>query len=517
MHRFMRALSAVITAALAAGALVVASPAPSQAKAVDLCDAAGALTGTGVVGSPLVAELPEWDLTVLSSTVSWLGNGSVFRTGGTSYTPTEADAGSVIQVQQAVTLLGAVACTWTSNAVPITSVLDPGDPGAPGDPGDPGEDLLTLLGGLQLPASAEVGQLITLTDPVWSLPGVATTYQWVRDGVPIPGADEPSYVPTLDDAGHALWAEVSGALLGVPGVTVVTDALDIPLVSSPQLSPVSDVTVTGSRKIGTSLGLTGPTWSEDGVTNKYQWLRDDAPIAGATGATYALVALDFGHAISVKVTGHKDGFTDNTITSDPVATVLGDGIQIVTKPRISGTGAVGRLLTADPGTWTGQGPDGLPPVFAYQWRRNDRAIPGAVAQTYQVEKADIGTRLSVTVTAVRTGYRPGTFRTADVTVPRLASALSGTLARTKVPAGRPAVLRLTVRVPGVSAPTGVIRVLDGKKLVKKVSLTAGKKGRTSVRLTRLKPGVHKLRAVYAGTARIASDTSKVLKLTVRKK
>ena len=45
-------------------------------------------------------------------------------------------------------------------------------------------------------------------------------------------------------------------------------------------------------------------WSfrDSEVKESRQWLRDGAPIAGATGRRYTLVGADFGKKISVKVT-----------------------------------------------------------------------------------------------------------------------------------------------------------------------------------------------------------------------
>lgn len=518
MTRSTRALGALVVTALVTAGLVAGAAAPSQARhgvqRLDACDVTGALTGSGLVGSPLVADLPEWDLGILSSSVSWLRNGSAFRSGGSSYTPVESDAGSGIQVQQTVTLLGAIGCTWTSNVVPISPVLEPGELD---DPGDPGDDLLALLGGLALPGSAEVGQLVTLSDPVWSLPGVTTTYQWLRDGAPIPGADGQSYVPTIDDAGHAIRAQVTGALLGVPGVTILTDALDIPMLAGPQLAPVSDASVQGSRKIGTSVTVSGPEWDQDGVTSSYQWLRDGAPIGGATAAAYKLVAADFGHSISVHVTGHKDGFTDNTITSDPVEPLIGDAIQFTMKPRITGTARAGRLLTADPGQWTGGTEGSGQPAYSYQWLRDGAVITGAVAQTYEVDHADAGRAISVLVTATRPAYKSGKFTTAPLTVAKLASRVSATLPKKAVKQGQAAVMKLVLRVTGLAAPTGAVKVMDGTKVLKKAAFTRGGKGKLTIKLGKLKPGVHKLKAVYAGSDLTTGASSKVVKLTVRKK
>ena len=383
--------------------------------------------------------------------------------------------------------------------------------------GAPGTDVLELLGGLGMPGSAEVGQLIVLTEPVWSLPGVTTSYQWLRDGVPIPGATGPTYVPGLDDAGHAISAQVTGALVGIPAITVVTDALGIPALDGPQLAPVSDVTITGTKKVGTVVGVSGPSWDEDQVENSYQWLRDGAPVGGATAPTYALGAADFGHAVSVQVTGHKDGFTDNTIASDPVQPVVGDAIQFVAKPRVTGTAKVGKLLTADPGQWTGGTEGSGQPAYAYQWLRDGAVITGAVAQTYQVDRADAGRALSVLVTASRPAYKAGKFTTAPLTVAKLGSKLTASLPKRSVKEGQAAALKLVLKVAGVASPTGAVKVMDGTKVLKKGTFAPGKRGMLTIQLGKLKPGVHKLKAVYAGSTSVSQGVSKVVRLTVVEK
>lgn len=63
-------------------------------------------------------------------------------------------------------------------------------------------------------------------------------------------------------------------------------------------------------------------------------------------------------------------------------------------PTISGTTTQGQTLTAANGTWTGS-----PTGYAYVWLRNGSAIPGASAQTYVLQAADVGTQISVRVTA----------------------------------------------------------------------------------------------------------------------
>ena len=67
-------------------------------------------------------------------------------------------------------------------------------------------------------------------------------------------------------------------------------------------------------------------------------------------------------------------------------------------PVISGTPMTGMTLTTTDGTWTG-----FPaPTFTYQWKRGGSAISGATANSYLLVSADVGTMITVTVTATNT-------------------------------------------------------------------------------------------------------------------
>jgi len=72
-----------------------------------------------------------------------------------------------------------------------------------------------------------------------------------------------------------------------------------------------------------------------------------------------------------------------------------------TPPKISGTAEVGKLLTADNGSWNGT----TPFTYSYQWRTCDanggscRDIPGATGNEYTVKQADQDNTIRVVVTA----------------------------------------------------------------------------------------------------------------------
>ncbi|MFF0719023.1 FlgD immunoglobulin-like domain containing protein [Micromonospora sp. NPDC003816] len=72
------------------------------------------------------------------------------------------------------------------------------------------------------------------------------------------------------------------------------------------------------------------------------------------------------------------------------------------KPSISGTLAVGSTVKAAPGTWSP-----APTSYAYQWSANGTAIKSATGASLKVTPSMVGKRLTVTVTARRTGHPSG--------------------------------------------------------------------------------------------------------------
>ena len=92
-----------------------------------------------------------------------------------------------------------------------------------------------------------------------------------------------------------------------------------------------DPRIDGIPEVGQTLSVDTTTIEDvdglDHVVFQYQWLADDADIAGSTGATYTVVSGDVGKAIRVRVAFADDGGNEETLTSAPTV-VTAAGLQL---------------------------------------------------------------------------------------------------------------------------------------------------------------------------------------------
>ncbi|WP_323783899.1 hypothetical protein [Thalassovita sp.] len=161
-------------------------------------------------------------------------------------------------------------------------------------------------------------------------------------------------------------------------------------------APTGDVGISGTAAQGSTLTAdTSSVADADGLGPfSFQWMRGGTDITGANGGTYGLTQEDVGEQISVRVT-YTDGFdTDESITSDPTATVDNVNDAPTGAVTVSGTAESGQTLTSDTSTLADA--DGLG-TLSFQWLRDGTAITGATSASYELTSADIGTVVSLMV------------------------------------------------------------------------------------------------------------------------
>ncbi|QYF95666.1 carboxypeptidase-like regulatory domain-containing protein [Massilia sp. PAMC28688] len=174
----------------------------------------------------------------------------------------------------------------------------------------------------QQPADVHV---VTGTAPTFSVvaAGDALTYQWLRDGVEIAGAQGPELTlpaALAGDNGAVFSVRVNnaaGAVTSAGARLVVAAEAVMPAITQHPGNVTAAVGQNASFAVSAS--GTGPL--------SYQWLREGVAIAGAVDATYqtgALTQADHGVKFSVRVSNAKGTVTSNAAT---VSISQGSGVS----------------------------------------------------------------------------------------------------------------------------------------------------------------------------------------------
>jgi hypothetical protein len=220
------------------------------------------------------------------------------------------------------------------------------------------------------------------------------------------------------------------ALVGV--VALLASLLLAPASARAAAEPIVNTeppVVAGEAVFGTLLQTSRGTWTPDGLTFTFRWQRDGQDIPGETGRYYRLQAADLGHRVAATVTATDAGGASVDVATAPTARVVRADFENLERPRITGVPRYTHTLSASPGEWSRK-----PARVRYQWRRGDAPIKGATRAAYLLQPADVGARISVTVTVRREGYR----------VARATSSATGRIGH-RVPVRRTVTYRIETR------------------------------------------------------------------------
>jgi len=260
-------------------------------------------------------------------------------------------------------------------------------------------------------------------------------------------------------------------------------------------------------------GTLSPSFVATGDHNTQVVLYNDA--AGlstrswfGTGASYVVGGLVPGtyHVAVNTPDGVEHTLPDVTISACAATTgvELPDTL-VAASPTISGTAAVGSVLTAKPGTWS---PSGV--TLTYAWKRGTTTV--STRSTYVPVAADVGKRLTLTVTGSKAGYTT-TSRTA--TSPVVAA---GQLRNTVRPtiSGKAVVGRALTAKPGTWSPTATVSyrwqrngvAISGATKSSYTATAADVGKRLSVKVTASRAGYSSLSATSGSSAKVARSTSK---------
>ena len=337
--------------------------------------------------------------------------------------------------------------------------------------------------------TAQVGETLTantsdIADPD-GLAGASFAYQWMARGRDIDGAVGPSLTLTRDEVGRTIRVRVSFTD-DAGNRESVTSEPTAAVAARPNNRATGAPTISGTPQVGETLTAnTSGVADADGLAGTsfaYQWMADDAEIAGATDFSLTLTPDERGRAIAVRVSFTDDAGNRETLTSELTAPVVsGPNHPATGAPFISGMVRVDHVLRAHTsGIADG---DGLTDAsFAYQWMSGGTDIDGANGPSFTLTRNERGQTIRVRVGFTdAAGYTESLTSSSTMTV-RPADQCSGT---GSAPTPRSiAVEAVPIVVESTAEKYYVLYVrqrLNGETVVEiPVSVTLGRDGATTL-------------------------------------
>ncbi|GAA1265855.1 hypothetical protein GCM10009658_04240 [Planotetraspora silvatica] len=253
----------------------------------------------------------------------------------------------------------------------------------------------------KITGTATVGVKLTVSPGSWTPAATSYSYQWKANGTSVAGATASTYTVPASLLGKKLTVVVTARHTGYVNGTATTAAVTVVQGAAPKVTKAPSIS--GTAKVGVKLTVSPGSWTPAATSYSYQWKANGTSVAGATASTYTVPASLLGKKLTVVVTARRTGHANGTATTAAVTVAKGAAPKVTKAPSISGTAKVGRTLTAAHGTWTP-----APTSYAYQWYANGKAIKGATHSSLRLGSTQRGKKITVKVTARRTGHADGT-------------------------------------------------------------------------------------------------------------
>ena len=339
---------------------VAAAPTPNSPAT-----GAPTISGTAQVGETLTANtsgvIDADGLGNVQYEYQWLADDAdISGATNATYTLAAADEGKAIKVEVSFTDDAGNGETLTSAATDAVAAEPQTNSPA--------------TGALAISGTAQVGETLTAnTSGIADEDGLGNVqyeYQWLADAAEIAGATSSTYTLADTDEGKVIKVEVSFTDDEGNAESLTSAATDAVAAGSIPNSPATGApTISGTAQVEEMLTAdTSGIADADGLSSvqyEYQWLADDAEIAGATSLTYTLAAADEGKAIKVLVSFTDDAGNEETLTSAATETVAAEPPA---KPRNLSATASHDSVTL---TWDDPGDDSITGYVILRRNRDD--------------------------------------------------------------------------------------------------------------------------------------------------
>ena len=262
------------------------------------------ILGDSIVGQYLslssysIQDVDGFDYSAVMS-YQWLRNGEIIPgENQVVYMLTAADVGKSISLKLDYADLQNHAESMTSN--PTQLVVIPTNYPPTGN--------VTIFG------TASQNKTLTASNTLADANGLGTvSYQWLREGVAVTGANQTTYALTQSDVGKKISVTASYVDSLGNAESVTSDGVGIVNVND---LPTGSVVITGDAQQGKTLTASNALADLDGLgTISYQWLSGDTVISGANQTSYTLTAADVNKVISVKASYTDLEGTAESVTS----------------------------------------------------------------------------------------------------------------------------------------------------------------------------------------------------------